>query len=50
MFSQLEQDWPIYEPSSHVTNTGRMIEDMEIKMRNSLQEVSNITKELRPYV
>lgn len=24
---------------SHITNTGRMIEDMEIKMRNLLQEV-----------
>jgi len=39
MTRQHEQDWPIQDPSSHITNTGRMIEEMEIKMRNSLQEV-----------
>ncbi|KAJ3566083.1 hypothetical protein NP233_g7225 [Leucocoprinus birnbaumii] len=39
MTRQLEQDWPIHDQSSHITNTGRMIEEMEIKMRNSLQEV-----------
>ncbi|EKM78818.1 hypothetical protein AGABI1DRAFT_75343 [Agaricus bisporus var. burnettii JB137-S8] len=39
MTRQQEQDWPIHDPSSHITNTGRMIEEMEIKMRNSLQEV-----------
>lgn len=36
---QTEQDWPLQDSSSHITNTGRMIEDMEIKMRNLLQEV-----------
>lgn len=51
IISQLEQDWPIHEPLSHVTNTGHMIEDMEIKMRNSLQEVSGTIKEpVRRYV
>jgi len=39
MTRQHEQDWPIHDPSSHITNTGKMIEEMEIKMRNSLQEV-----------
>ena len=36
---QTEQDWPIHDASSHITNTGKMIEEMEIKMRNLLQEV-----------
>jgi capping protein (actin filament) muscle Z-line, beta len=31
-----EQDWPIQDPSSHITNTGRMMEEMKIKMRNLL--------------
>jgi len=39
MTRQTEQDWPIHEQMSHITNTGKMIEDMEIKMRNLLQEV-----------
>lgn len=36
---QTEQDHPLQEQTSHITNIGRMIEDMEIKMRNLLQEV-----------
>ena len=36
---QIEQDLPLQEFTSHITNVGRMIEDMEIKMRNLLQEV-----------
>ncbi|KAK0193989.1 F-actin-capping protein subunit beta [Armillaria mellea] len=39
MTRQTEQDMTLHDPSSHITNTGRMIEDMEIKMRNLLQEV-----------
>jgi len=39
MTRQTEQDWPLHDQSSHITNTGRMIEEMEIKMRNLLQEV-----------
>jgi len=39
MTRQTEQDHPIQDPTSHITNVGRMIEDMEIKMRNLLQEV-----------
>jgi len=39
MTRQTEQDWPLHDPNSHVANTGRMVEDMEIKMRGLLQEV-----------
>ena len=39
---QTEQDCPLHDMTSHISNTGRMIEDMEIKMRNLLQEVSFI--------
>ncbi|KAK7033284.1 F-actin-capping protein subunit beta [Favolaschia claudopus] len=39
MTRQTEQDWPIVDSSSHITNTGRMIEEMEFKMRGLLQEV-----------
>lgn len=39
MTRQTEQDWPIQDISSHIGNTGKMIEEMEIKMRNLLQEV-----------
>ncbi|TFK27506.1 F-actin capping protein, beta subunit [Coprinopsis marcescibilis] len=39
MTRQTEQDWPIQDASSHITNTGKMIEEMEIKMRGLLQEV-----------
>jgi len=39
MTRQTEQDHPVLDGSSHVQNVGRMVEDMEIKMRNLLQEV-----------
>ncbi|KAF8271206.1 F-actin-capping protein subunit beta [Lactarius quietus] len=39
MTRQTEQDHPVQDGSSHVQNVGRMVEDMEIKMRNLLQEV-----------
>ncbi|KAI0058655.1 F-actin capping protein beta subunit [Artomyces pyxidatus] len=39
MTRQAEQDHPIQDSTSHITNMGRMIEDQEIKMRNLLQEV-----------
>jgi len=39
MTRQTEQDAPLHDTSSHITNTGKMIEEMEIKMRNLLQEV-----------
>ena len=39
MTRQTEQDLPLQDQSSHISNTGRMVEEMEIKMRNLLQEV-----------
>ena len=39
MTRQTEQDFALQDQSSHITNTGKMIEEMEIKMRNLLQEV-----------
>lgn len=39
MTRQLEQDLPIDDESSHIANIGRLVEDMELKMRNLLQEV-----------
>jgi len=39
MTRQFEADYPIDEPQTHIANIGRMIEDMELKLRNLLQEV-----------
>ncbi|KAI9031656.1 F-actin-capping protein subunit beta [Phycomyces nitens] len=39
MTRQSEQDYPVDDPAAHIVNIGRMVEDMELKMRNSLQEV-----------
>ncbi|KAJ2725473.1 F-actin-capping protein subunit beta [Coemansia sp. Benny D115] len=36
---QDERDLPADESNSHIINIGRMVEDIEFKMRNSLQEV-----------
>lgn len=36
---QAEQSYPVESPSSHVSNIGRMVEDMEIRLRGQLQEV-----------
>lgn len=36
---QSEADYPLQDFVSHISNIGRMIEDMEAKMRNQLQEV-----------
>jgi capping protein beta len=35
----MEQDMPVEDDNSHVVNIGRLVEDMELKMRNLLQEV-----------
>ncbi|KAJ3004972.1 hypothetical protein HKX48_000970 [Thoreauomyces humboldtii] len=52
---QAEVDYPVDDYGSHVANMGRMVEDMEIKMRNSLQVIyfgktKDITGDLRSYV
>jgi capping protein (actin filament) muscle Z-line, beta len=39
MTRQVEQDFAVDSDQSHVANVGRLVEDMELKMRNLLQEV-----------
>ncbi|EEP81883.1 F-actin capping protein beta subunit isoforms 1 and 2 [Uncinocarpus reesii 1704] len=52
MTRQIEADMPIEGDASHVANVGRLVEDMELKMRNLLQEVyfgkaKDVVSELR---
>lgn len=39
MTRQVEQDLPVDSDDSHIANVGKLVEDMELKMRNLLQEV-----------
>ncbi|KAH0615046.1 uncharacterized protein H6S33_000682 [Morchella sextelata] len=39
MTRQIEQNLPVDDDSSHIANIGKLVEDMELKMRNLLQEV-----------
>ncbi|KAL7270681.1 F-actin-capping protein subunit beta [Rhizina undulata] len=39
MTRQAEMDLPVEDDSSHIANIGKLVEDMELKMRNLLQEV-----------
>jgi capping protein beta len=39
MTRQIESELPVTSDSDHVSNIGRLVEDMELKMRNLLQEV-----------
>ncbi|KAL2362220.1 F-actin-capping protein subunit beta, partial [Blastomyces dermatitidis] len=39
MTRQIEADMAVDGDASHVANVGRLVEDMELKMRNLLQEV-----------
>lgn len=39
MTRQVEQDMAVENDDSHIANVGRLVEDMELKMRNLLQEV-----------
>jgi len=39
MTRQVEQDCPLANPAGHIVNVGKLVEDMEIKMRNLLSEV-----------
>lgn len=43
MVRQVEQDLPIEDDSSHVANVGKLVEDMEGKMRNLLRMISNFS-------
>jgi len=49
---QAEQDAPIVDLNSHIPNIGRMIEDMELKLRNTIEfiyfgKTKDIVNELR---
>ena len=46
MTRQVEQDMPISEDDSHIVNVGRLVEDMELKMRNLLRECFPLVKGL----
>lgn len=37
MTRQIEQDMPVEDDNSHIVNVGRLVEDMELKMRNLLR-------------
>lgn len=39
MTRQLEHDAAVDNDNQHISNIGRLVEDMELKMRNLLQEV-----------
>ena len=39
MTRQIEADLSVEDDGAHIANIGRLIEDMELKMRNLLQEV-----------
>lgn len=39
MTRQIESDLPVSDDTSHIANIGKLVEDMELKMRNLLQEV-----------
>lgn len=38
MTRQVEQDMPVQDDGSHIVNVGKLVEDMELKMRNLLRE------------
>ena len=40
MTRQVEADYPVESDASHVSNIGRLVEDMELKMRNLLRKSS----------
>ena len=39
MTRQVEQDMPVDDDNSHIINVGKLVEDVELKMRNLLSEV-----------
>lgn len=39
MTRQIESDLAVEDDTSHIANIGKLVEDMELKMRNLLQEV-----------
>ncbi len=43
MTRQIEQDMPVQDDTSHIVNVGKLVEDMELKMRNLLRMCGNYT-------
>lgn len=41
MTRQVEQDMAVQNDGSHVVNVGKLVEDMELKMRNLLRKPAN---------
>ena len=41
MTRQIEQDMPVSDDTSHVRNVGKLVEDMETKMRNLLRKTAS---------
>ena len=39
MTRQIEQDMNVDDDGTHIVNVGKLVEDMELKMRNMLKEV-----------
>ena len=37
MTRQIEQDMPVEDDASHIVNVGKLVEDMELKMRNLMR-------------
>ena len=37
MTRQIESDMPVQDDSNHIVNVGKLVEDMELKMRNLLR-------------
>lgn len=50
MVRQVEQDLPVEDDNSHVVNIGKMVEDMELKMRNLLREFSPLRHSFLPSI
>lgn len=42
MTRQIEQDMPLSNDASHIVNVGKLMEDMELKMRNLLRRFSSL--------
>lgn len=40
MTRQIEQDMPVPNDAAHIVNVGKLVEDMELKMRNLLRTLS----------
>ena len=46
MTRQIEQDMPVHDDTSHIVNVGKLVEDMELKMRNLLRTCEDLSLEV----